>query len=387
MARAWSAVKKFCRDADMILLLLCAAVSIFGLVMVASAVHTSANPLRYIAVQGVAILLGIGFFVLFSLIDVYDLTDYWKIILAFNIVFVSSTFFLGRIAGGNRNWIDIPLIGVSVQPAEVVKVSFILLLARQMYAMRERISSPLAVGSFAAHFLLMAAIIWVASGDLGMVVVYFFIFICMLFASGVNLLWFLAGAAALVLIAPVLWNNMAEYQQMRFLVVLDDTLDPLGVGYQATRSKMALGGGQLLGQGLFNGTQTQRGLIPEKHTDFIYSVLGEELGMIGCIAVLLLLVAIIIRCLVVATRARNGMGSLICVGVAAMLIFQTFENICMCVGLAPVIGITLPFFSYGGSSVVTTFAAMGLVSSVKMRPMPGWLRGAARGATHRPEHT
>ena len=369
----------------MVLLALCVAAALFGLIIVSSAVNTSSSPLRYIAVQGAAILLGVAFFVIFSLIDVYDLTDYWKVIFVFNILFASSTFFLGRFAGGNRNWLDIPIIGISVQPAEVVKVSFILLLARQMYAMRERISSPVAVGSFTAHFLLMAAIIWVSSDDLGMLVVYSVIFIFMMFAAGVNLLWFLAGGIALALAAPILWDLLGEYQQMRILVVLDDTLDPLGIGYQASRSKMALGGGQLLGQGLYNGTQTQRGILPEKHTDFIYSVAGEELGMVGCIVILLLLVAIIVRCLVIAVRARNGMGSLICVGVASMLIFQTFENIGMCLGLTPVIGITLPFFSYGGSSIVTTFAAMGLVSSVKMRPMPGWLHNTVRASAHRAE--
>ena len=208
-----------------------------------------------------------------------------------------------------------------------------------------------------------------------------FIFLGMFFASGVSLWWILAGAAVIGVSLPFIWRMLPEYMQMRFLVVIDDQIDPLGVGYQAARSKIALGSGQAFGQGLYSGTQTQKGLLPEKHNDFIYAVAGEELGFVGCVAIILLLVAIIVRCLWVATRARNGMGSLVCVGVASMMIFQVFANIGMCVGLMPVIGITLPFFSYGGSSVMTTFMAMGLVSSVKRHPMPGWLKSTDRNRT------
>ena len=385
MRRAWNTVKKFCREADMLLFCLCLAASLFGMLLVFSAVQTSSHPLRYVMVQGAALLIGAVLFILFSVLDIYDLSDYWKLILVFNLLFAASTRFFGTEINGNRSWIILPVVGISVQPAEVVKVSFILLLARQMYAVREKISSPLSVGFVGAHFALMAAIIWVASGDMGMVLVYFFIFACMAFAAGVHLLWFLAGAGAIAAGAPIVWRHLSDYQKMRVLVVIDDNLDPLGIGYQAARSKLALGGGQLTGQGLFNGTQTQKGMLPEKQTDFIYSVAGEELGMVGCVLILLLLSAIIIRCIVVAARARNGMGALVCVGVAAMLLFQTFENIGMCVGLTPVIGVTLPFFSYGGSSIVTMWAAVGLVSSVKMRPTPTWLRSGETNAERRGE--
>jgi len=382
----WQSTKKFCREADMLLFGLCMAAAIVGLVLVSSAVQTSANPSRYILVQGAAIFIGAALFVLFSVFDIYVISDYWKLILVFNVLFCLTTKFFGVSAGGNRSWIMLPVIGISIQPAEIVKVSFTVLLARQMYMMRERINSPISVGGFVLHFALMAGVIWFASGDLGMITVYLFIFVCMMFAAGVNILWFLAAAGAAVAAAPLIWRNLAEYQKMRILVVLDSSLDPLGTGYQATRSKIALGGGQLTGQGLYNGTQTQRGILPEKQTDFIYSVAGEELGMVGCVIILLLLTAIILRCLVIAARARNGMGSLVCVGIAAMLIFQTFENIGMCIGITPVIGITLPFISYGSNSIVTMFAAMGIVSSVKMRPMPGWLQNTTHTGVLRSPH-
>ena len=161
------------------------------------------------------------------------------------------------------------------------------------------------------------------------------------------------------------------------MVVFDHNLDPLGAGWQQTRSLLALGGGKLTGQGLFHGIQTQgeySGSLPFRYTDFIFSAIGEELGMLGCLAVLLLLAGIIVRCLMVARKARNTTESYVCVGVAAVLLFQTISNVGMCLFVLPVIGLTLPFFSYGGSSIVTLFAAMGMVSSVQSHSLPDWLR-------------
>ena len=140
---------------------------------------------------------------------------------------------------------------------------------------------------------------------------------------------------------------------------------------------LALGGGKLTGQGLFNGTQTQSEFswsLPYRHTDFIFSAIGEELGMVGCLLVIVLLTAIVVRCLMTAAKARNRMEAYICVGMAAMLIFQTISNIGMCLFVMPVIGLTLPFFSYGGSSILTLYMAMGLVSGVRNRSLPEWLR-------------
>ena len=152
----------------------------------------------------------------------------------------------------------------------------------------------------------------------------------------------------------------------------DSSIDPdnTGINWQQNQSKIALASGQLTGTGLGEGTQSQSTAIPGKHTDFIFAVVGEELGMIGACLVLLLLMIIVIRCIQVGLRSGNTMSMLVCFGVAATVIFQTFENVSMCIGIAPVIGITLPFFSYGGSSLFSMFAAMGLVSGIKYRPKP-----------------
>jgi len=370
-------VKRFMKEADMFLLSVCLIASILGLVLITSATMSYSSTARYIIVQGIGIVIGIFLFIIFSLIDIYDLSDYWKWLLGFNILFISSTAVFGIEVSGNKSWLEIPFIGMRVQPAEVVKITYILLLAKQMYAQREWLSSVRSVLLLGGHVALMLGLIWICSDDMGMSLVYVFIFICMAFAAGLRFWWFLGAGAIAVASFPFIWRSLSEYQKMRILVVIDDTLDPLGIGYQASKSKLMIGSGRFSGQGLFNGTQTQSGSMPAKHTDFIFSVAGEETGMIGAIVIIVLLSIIIFRCLYIATKARNGMGSLVCVGVAAMLIFQVFENIGMCVGITPIIGITLPFFSYGGTSIMTMFAAMGLVSGVKMRPMPSWLKSSS----------
>ena len=163
---------------------------------------------------------------------------------------------------------------------------------------------------------------------------------------------------------------MPDYMQGRFLALFDHNYDPLGVGWHQNRSLLTLGAGGWFGQGYLKGTQTQSAdswSLPGRHTDFIFSVCGEELGLVGCLAVIALLAAIIIRVLLVAKNSQTSFYCCVCVGMAAMLIFQTLINIGMCLFIMPTIGITLPFFSYGGSSIVTLFAAMGVVSGIKKR--------------------
>ena len=168
-----------------------------------------------------------------------------------------------------------------------------------------------------------------------------------------------------------------QYMKDRFIVLVDHDYRPMNEGWHQTRSLLALGGGKLTGQGLFNGTQTQSEFswsLPFRHTDFIFSAIGEELGALGCLAVMALLTAIIVRCLTTATKAKSRMEAYACVGMAAMLIFQSISNIGMCLFVMPVIGLTLPFFSYGGSSILTLYMAMGVVSGVRSRSLPEWLR-------------
>lgn len=369
---------------DHLLLALCLVCSAFGLVMIASATRYTGS-LRYVAVQGAATVIGVVLYVLISSADLPEIIKKgWKVIFLVSIV---SIVLLKTPLGvadntGNRAWLKFPFLPVSVQPAEFVKLCFILLLARQLdWLRREKndLRSVKSVAFLGAHFALIFVLYYAVSADMGSGLVFLFIFASMCFMAGVAWYWFAIGAFVGGFGFYVLWEEdvIKDYMKDRFLVLFDHTIDPQGVGWQQNRGLLALGGGKLTGQGLFRGTQAQSSFsasLPNRHTDFIFSVIGEELGMLGCIAVLLLLGAVIVRCVMVAVRAKSPMETLICVGVASMLLFQLIANVGMCLFVLPVIGLTLPFFSYGGSSIVALYLAMGLVSSVHGRSLPDWLR-------------
>ena len=365
----------FFQQADLVLLALCCTATLYGIVLIFSATrYLGSNKL--VVVQFVAMLLGICMYITFSMVDLEVLMKRWKWVLAFNILFILLLRTpLGISRGGNRAWLKFPGIPVNIGPAEVVKITFVLLLAKQLEWLREEkqdlksFPSALMVG---AHAIGMCGFYFLVSGDMGNGLVFLFIFICMAFVAGFALRWFvlLFGGGTAAVAAAWKLGIMPDYMQGRFLALFDHNYDPLGVGWHQNRSLLTLGAGGWFGQGYLKGTQTQSAdswSLPGRHTDFIFSVCGEELGLVGCLAVIALLAAIIIRVLLVAKNSQTSFYCCVCVGMAAMLIFQTLINIGMCLFIMPTIGITLPFFSYGGSSIVTLFAAMGVVSGIKKR--------------------
>lgn len=379
----------FFQQADLVLLGLCCTATVYGIMMIYSATRYS-NSNRPVIVQSVALLLGICMYIFLSMVDIEIVMKKWKWMVGFNIVFIGlllTPLGVGGDTTGNQAWLQIPGIPFNIGPAEVVKITFTLLLAKQLAWQKEEkrdLRSFRSAAMAAGHTLALMGWYVAISGDVGNALTFFFIFLCMAFAAGFALRWFallfvgcgggIAAAWMLDLIYP--------YMKNRFLVLFDHSYDVQGAGWQQTRSLLTIGGGGWFGQGYLQGTQTQagEGSLPERHTDFIFSVIGEELGLVGCLVVILLLAAIIFRVLLVAKNAQTPFHSYICVGMAAMLIFQTIINIGMCLFIMPVIGITLPFFSYGGSSVVTLFMAMGMVSGIKKRsptmrrpgrPLPG----------------
>ena len=367
----------FFQQADLVLLGLCCASTVYGIALIFSATrYMDSN--RRVLVQTAAMLLGICVYIGISMVDFEALMKKWKWILLFNIGFIGLLLTPYGVSDntGNTAWLKFPYIPVSIGPAEVVKITFTLLLAWQLAWLREEKQDLRSFGSAiqaAGHTLCLMGYYFLISGDMGNALVFFFIFLAMSFTAGFAIRWFvlllggIGTAVAAVLILDLVPRSM-NYMLERFLVLFDHSYDPLGAGWQQTRSLLAIGSGGVLGQGFMNGTQTQSAYstsLPARHTDLIFSVCGEELGLVGCFVIMALLAAIIIRVLLVARTAQTFFQSLVCVGVAAMLIFQTVVNIGMCLFVMPVIGITLPFFSYGGSSVVTLFAAMGVVSSIK----------------------
>ncbi len=372
MKRLGKMAVNYLRMADTPLMLLCIAASVFGLVLIFSATRSYENG-RYMPVQGFALALGLVMFVALSLIDADILTERWYLLLGFNVLLLIALRVFG-VEGetGNRSWIRFG--GIGIQPSELLKITFILLLSRQITRLQESkrgLSGVFSVLTLALHFALLFGVYVVISADAGNALVFLFIFAAMCFAGGLNMLWFLIAIALAALATPILWARfLSEYQRNRILApYLPDLVDPTGlyITWQPRQSRIALASGGLTGQGYLQGERAQGELLPFKHTDFIFSVAGEELGLVCCAAIILLLTLIIIRVLFTGLRSGNHRDMLLCVGIAAMFTFQVFENVGMCLGVTPVVGITLPFFSYGGSSLVASFAAMGLVSGVRLR--------------------
>lgn len=391
MSTLFSPIREFIRKGDLILLSLCLAASGFGLLLIYSATRYQDNN-KAILVQLIGILLGVIAYFLITFLDLQLFAEKnWVFLLGFSVVFILLLLTpFGKSVGGNLNWLTLdPIIKdfpINIQPNEVVKIPFILILALQLSNLQTKgdVSSIASVAQFGGFTLFMLALIAAVCGDMGMCVIYMMIFVIMAWSAGVKLRWFILVGGGIVAAVVIAWlfilpetSLWTDYRIMRFRVVFDHELDPMDKGFQQTRSILALGSGKLLGQGYMKGLQTQSSIesaLPARHTDFIFSVCGEELGMVGCVILLLLLSSIVIRCIWIANQASTPFYAYVCMGMAGMLLFQIIFNVGMCLYVLPVMGLTLPFFSYGGTSVMTLFACMGIVSSVKAKTLPSWLR-------------
>jgi rod shape determining protein RodA len=271
---------------------------------------------------------------------------------------------LGRVGGGSRRWIR--LGPASIQPSEFMKLALVVLLAHHFartpgsrLGLREAMLPLLLTAVPAAAIL--------AQPDLGSAALLGAVALTMLVVGGVRLRWLAAMAGSLVLVTPLLWPHLKPYQQQRIRTFLKPELDPLGAGYHIIQSKIAVGSGMIWGKGFLQGTQNHLNFLPEQHTDFIFSVFAEEWGFVGAMVLMLLYLGFVLRGLVIAQRTRDRFGILLAVGVTAIVFWQVVINVGMTTGLLPVVGIPLPFFSYGGSSLLCLLAGVGLVMNVAMR--------------------
>lgn len=263
---------------------------------------------------------------------------------------------------GNKSWLQIPLVGLMIQPSEFVKFAFICTFSRHLFLVRDRINHPKSVAGLALHAGIIVALI-LKSGDLGVALVYLAIIAMMLFCAGLHLGYFGGGTVALVLLSPYLWEKLAFYQQRRIIVGFNPDLDPQGKGYQPLLSRRAISHGGFFGRGLFSGGYYES--LDASHTDFIFATICEKFGFIGGLFVIITFCVIVVRIFRIARIANNSdCGGLICAGVGAMFLAQILENLGMALAMLPVVGITLPFLSCGGSSMLATFLMMGLVHSV-----------------------
>lgn len=372
MGKLFDKVREITKKGDMILLALCVVATVFGIVMIYAATATADNS-RYIIIQTGCLIVGVIIYFALTAFDIDILAGQRTLLFLFNAFFIGLLLVFGVQVNGNRSWLSFPFLPFNIQPAEVCKITYVIILARTLSVNQTRTSSIKCVGQLVFHMLFIVGWYVFISSDTGVSLIFIFTFLIMAYVGGVSGLWFLAGGGALAVAAPTLWATvMRDDQKNRILALYDNSIDPNGLStmWQTNQNLKTLRNGGLAGQGLFNGQMTNSGAIPARHTDSIFSTIGEQLGMIGCLAVLLILFAIVARIIYVGVKTPDYQNRLICFGVAAMFFFQILINAGVCLGLLPVIGLALPFFSYGGSSILTSFIAMGIVSGIKMRPAP-----------------
>jgi rod shape determining protein RodA len=374
MRRFTQIVRQFRQEGDMVLLGLCLTANVFGLLLIFSATRYTPSLQGAVLKQLIAMGIGLCTFFLFTFLNMESAMErFHTVVFLLLLLLLLLLIPFGNDDGtGNRSWLSLPGLPFNLQPAELGKLAFVLLLSR-LFARQQiegTLSRPFSVLKTAGLTLLLCAVIFLASKDMGMVLVYLSIFLILSWIAGIHWGWFAGGLGAATACSVLVWPHLPSYIQMRLLVVLDHSLDPQGKGYQQLRSLLAIGSGQVSGQGYLQGVQTQSAAsaaLPARHTDFIFSVAGEELGLLGSGLILLLLVALLLRCVWIGLRAKTPFHAFLAFGLGGVLAVQTILNVGMCLYLAPVVGLTLPFFSYGGSSLITLYIAMGMLSAVKRR--------------------
>lgn len=349
---------------DWPLALAVAAITAVGILNIYSATHAS-RPQLYLQ-QFTWIAVGAVVFVAAAAIDYRQLLRIAYPLYVVGVVGLIIVIVAGRTVNGSRRWIEIA--GQSVQPSEFMKLLVTIAIARYLH------QNPAPEGRRLAHVAVptvMAAVpvaLILRQPDLGTALLVFLVFVTLMLHAGLRVRSLATLLGVLVVLAPLTWAYLLKpYQQTRILAFLDPARDPVGAGWHARQALVAVGSGGWLGKGWLQGTQTQLHFLPEQWTDFPFAVWAEEWGLAGSIGLLALYFFLIARALTLAEQARDRFGGVLCAGVAAVLFWHVAINIGMVAGLLPVVGVTLPLFSYGGSSVFTVLAGAGLLMSVSIR--------------------
>lgn len=363
------------RELDWVLLGAVTMLGLIGCLLVWSAtVHrddlTGGDPRAYLAKQLVNLAIGL------VLMAVVAFTDHrWVRILApvaylFAVLGLVLVLTMGSTVNGSRSWLMIG--GLSLQPSELAKLAVVVGMALVVAERREgRWRERVGTGDVLLMLLVAAlpAALILAQPDLGTMLVLSATVFGVLAASGAHRRWLVglsAGGVAVAALA-VLSGFLEDYQVDRFLAFTDPDLDPRGAGYNVEQARIAVGNGGLFGQGLFDGSQTRSGFVPEQHTDFVFTVAGEELGLVGAAVIVALIGVVLWRALRIAADSDDVFGRIAAAGIACWFGFQAFQNIGMCLGIMPVTGVPLPFVSYGGSSMFAGMLAVGLLQNIHRR--------------------
>jgi len=364
----------FIKHFDFPLFIAVLAISILGIIVLMSAlgiqpgnIQETPEAFNVWLKQFVCLIIGIIASLVLSTFDYKDFRILGVFLYIISVILLIAVLFFGKEVNGAKSWLVLPVIG-QFQPSELAKVAFVVCIPIFFERLKEGQDITKNTVKLIVYFSIIVFLI-VLQRDVGTTLVIVFSFTVMLFIYGIRYRYFLIAGGLFAASTPLLWFFvLPEFPHIknRILTFLNPEMDLLGAGMQVHRSKMTIGSGQITGHGLFQGIQTQNS-VPYKHNDFIFSVVGEELGFIGCMVVLILVFFILYRGLYIAQNSRDFYGMFMAVGITAIFAFHFIENIGMSIGVLPVTGIPLPFMSQGGSALVTNFLSIGLLLSVSMR--------------------
>lgn len=362
MKRLFDYLRRYYRNTDKVIWLMCLLTSAFSVVMLMGIATSGYVQPRRVLVQIAAVLLGMGVMAVVSKIDYHTMGELWRFHYSLAYLLVLLTFVFGQARDDDQAWLPLPF-GLTFQPSELLKISFIIVFALHLQKVRDSINQPTVLLGVAAHAAVPVLLI-MAQGDDGTALVFLCIAAAMVFAAGLDFRYIFGALGAAVLALPIVWFFlMDDNKRMRVMIIFNPELATDTAGYQQYWGRVALGSGKLWGKGVFIGNHQY---VPEMYNDFIFAFIGEALGFMGCLTAVVLLTVLCLRILSNGGAAKDLLGQYICVGIFGMLAAQTVLNIGMCLSVLPVIGLTLPLISGGGTSVVTTYLGLGVAMSVYM---------------------
>lgn len=359
--------KKLIKNLDFTLIGVTILLNIISLFMIGSATHVNGpTEDRFWYLQRQAIFMVFNYILVFLSLDFNynSLKNIAKPLYIFNLLVLFAVLFFGHSALGAQRWIQ--LGPISLQPSEFSKIIMIVALANFIDNRKDHMQKPVELLPIFV-FVFLPALIVMRQPDLGTSLVFFAVTLGMIYIAGINIKFLMSMFGIGIAMLPIFWTFLQDYQKLRIKVFMDPNLDPLGSGYHVIQSKIAIGSGLLTGKGLFGGTQSQLNFLPENHTDFIFAVVGEELGFVGATIVIILYGILIYRGYKIALEAKDDFGALIAIGIISMFIFHILVNVGMTTGVMPVTGIPLPFMSYGVSALTTNMLCVGLLLNIGMR--------------------
>lgn len=362
-------IQEYFKRSDKLLWFITISISTYCLLLLYSVSRAGKN---FFYIQLFAILIGYVGAILLSFVDYRGLANLWYAIAIVGVLLIVYTLIFGISVEGSagvnaKAWIKLPG-GITFQPSELVKIFFIITFSKHLSIVKENgnIKSFKSVMLLAIHALVPVGLTHL-QGDDGAAIIFFFMFLFMSFAAGVQYRYFIALFAIILSAIPFVWNYiLAPYQKNRLINQFNPESDPLGTGYQQIQSQISIGSGQLTGRGFFKGPRVGHAIVPVQESDFVFSVAGEELGFIGCVLLILLIFLLLLKVVFIARKSCDSLGYIMCYGFLGLVASQTLFNLGMCLFVLPVMGVTLPFFSAGGSSSSCLYLGIGLLENIYM---------------------